>query len=373
MKIAADLTSLSDNLSGLERYAFCMVSEMIGLGRDKWYLIVKNEVPDAVKQLKKTYSGRVCLVHVSGGKLMVNQIKLPLVMSGIKADVYLFPSFPVPLLFGNGKKKNIYALIADTAVYDVPQTMKYRSRLLFGWGYRHSVKVCDSIITISRFSEKRIKHHFGNANNIIYAPCGIGTSNTGNSAKTSWQKVKDKYDLPEEYFLVLSTLEPRKNIGQVFKAYAEFVSHNPDAPKLVVAGRNGWMVDRELAEINETLSEHICITGFVTEEDLDAVYDHAKIFVDASLYEGFGMPPLEALSNGVAIVLVSDIPAHREVLGDDAVYFRVNDVSDLSKKMDKLYREKADRNDRPECLEKYSWEKSAGRLYEAMRSDMRLK
>lgn len=394
MRIAADMTSLSDNLSGLERYAFCLVSEMIGLGRDKWYLVVKNDVPERVKQLKTRYPDRICLVHVSGGKLLVNQVKLPLVMSNIKADAYLFPAFPVPLLFGNAfgcqcahgrQSGKIYSLIADTAVMDVPETMKLKSRLLFGFGYRHSVRVCESVITISRFSEKRIRKHFRNVKNIIYAPCGVaGKSYRDNasgklnkmpvgkamSAKEgsakSWPDIKRKYDLPDNYILVLSTLEPRKNIGQVFSAYAGLISKSTDVPKLVVAGRKGWMVDRELAGIREKYSDRICLTGFIDEDDLKEVYSHADIFVDASVYEGFGMPPLEALSYGVKHVLVSDITAHREVLGEDAVYFRLHDADDLTMKMAELCRDNTARKTEPSCLRKYSWKKSAETVYAAI-------
>jgi glycosyltransferase involved in cell wall biosynthesis len=466
MRIAADMTSLSDNLSGLERYAFCIVSEMIGLGRDRWYLIVKNDVPEVIKGLKRAYPERICLVHVSGGKLLVNQLKLPLVMSRIKADTYLFPAFPVPLLFGKALgcqrtcrrrscRTKIYALIADTAVLDVPETMKLRSRLLFGIGYRHSVRVCESVITISHFSEKRIRKHYKNVRNIIYAPCGVSVGNevkhkseisdticggifpdetnlnetvkygifpdetvsdgiipngaapegeardgkktdgavldgkapdktacpgkdgpdrSGTDcvhkekidrAEKDWIEIRKKYGLPEEYILVLSTLEPRKNIRCVFNAYAKLDS-NADVPKLAVAGRKGWMVDKELAAVREKLSDRICLTGFIDEADLKAVYSHASVFVDASVYEGFGMPPLEALSNGVRHVLVSDIPAHREVLGDDAVYFRSVDENELAAKMAEMCRDNTERRSMPSCLKKYSWKKSAESVYAAI-------
>ena len=391
MRIVADMTTLSDNLSGLERYAFCLVSEMIGLAPDKWYLVVKNKVPERIKQLKRKYPDRVCLVHVNGGKLIVNQIKLPLVMSRIKADAYLFPSFPVPLLFGGrlplGADCRIFSLIADTAVMDVPETMKFKSRLLFNLGYRHSVRVCRSIITISHFSEKRIRKHFKDVKDIIYAPCGVsaGWDKYWTDKKTSetpvevdklvrkdgdiyWPAIKKKYGLPENYILVLSTLEPRKNIRHVFSAYADLVSKNIDIPKLVVAGRKGWMVDKELESIRGKFSNRICLTGFIEEEDLKAVYSHADIFVDASIYEGFGMPPLEALSNGVKHVLVSDIPAHREVLGKDAVYFKLHDINDLAVKMAQICRENTvQKAAEPACLSKYSWKKSAETVYAAMR------
>lgn len=441
MRIAVDMTSLSDNLSGLERYAFCIVSEMIGLGRDRWYLIVKNDVPEVIKGLKRAYPERICLVHVSGGKLLVNQLKLPLVMSRIKADAYLFPAFPVPLLFGKALgyqrtcrrrscRTKIYALIADTAVLDVPETMKLRSRLLFGLGYRHSVRVCESVITISHFSEKRIRKHYKNVRNIIYAPCGVSVGNEvkhkseisdticggifpdetvsdriipngaapegkardgkapnktacpgkgcpdrsgtecahkgkKDRAENVWIEIRKKYGLPEEYILVLSTLEPRKNIRCVFNAYAKLDS-NADVPKLAVAGRKGWMVDKELAAVREKLSDRICLTGFIDEADLKAVYSHASVFVDASVYEGFGMPPLEALSNGVRHVLVSDIPAHREVLGDDAVYFRSGDENELAAKMAEMCRDNTERRSMPSCLKKYSWKKSAESVYAAI-------
>ncbi|MCR5599022.1 MAG: glycosyltransferase family 4 protein, partial [Lachnospiraceae bacterium] len=296
--------------------------------------------------------------------------------------------------------------------------------------YRHSVRVCESVITISHFSEKRIRKHYKNVRNIIYAPCGVtvgnevkhkseisdticggifpdetvsdgiipngatpegeardgkvpnktacpgkgGPDRSGtvcahkgkkDRAEYAWIEIRKKYGLPEEYILVLSTLEPRKNIRCVFNAYAKLDS-NADVPKLAVAGRKGWMVDKELATVREKLSDRICVTGFIDEADLKAVYSHASVFVDASVYEGFGMPPLEALSNGVRHVLVSDIPAHREVLGDDAVYFRSGDENELAAKMAEMCRDNTERRSMPSCLKKYSWKKSAESVYAAI-------
>lgn len=362
MRIAVDLTSLSGNLSGLERYAANITQSMIRLGREskryrriKWILVVRNTVPEFVKELHEEMKGDIRVAMVKGGKLFINQLKLPAVMWRIKADVYLFPAFPVPLLFGGKKGSRIFGLIADTAVFDVPETMKLRSRLLFGAGLKHTANVCGGIITISEFSKSRIKEHLNPLGKVVMAPCAaddmIGKDAVG------------KYGLPDRYILACSTLEPRKNTALIAEAYGSLVKEMSDKelPPLVLAGRNGWKMKEEIEKICGELGERVLVPGFIDDEDLGDLYAHADIFVDASVYEGFDMPPLEAMKCNVKKIILSDITVHREVFGDSVRYFKSKDASALAACImecvgndDTSYVQK-----KHAVLEKYSWGKSA--------------
>lgn len=356
MITAIDLTSVSDNLSGLERMAVCLSYEMVRLRPDITFVIViKNSLPEPLKRFRKF--DNVKFARVKGGKLAVNQIKLPFAMAGIKADAYIFPAFPVPLLFGKKKGRRIYGTVADTAVFDVPDTMKLRSRLLFGAGLKHTAKVCDSVITISEFSKSRIKKNLPYVKDITLAYCAVDEINTASSR----QDVRKKYGLPEKYLLALSTVEPRKNAAFLSRGYEAYRKAGGELP-LVFAGRNGWLTDTEKLD-------NLIFTGFIDDEDLTSVYAGAEAFLDASVYEGFGMPPLEALKCGVKKLFVSDIPAHREVLLDAAEYFDKDDENAFALGLIR-YLDEPVTDKRLDAIERrlkaFSWKESAERILNAV-------
>lgn len=360
MRIAIDLTSLDDNFSGLERYAMSLSKELIEAGSgDQFYLLFKNQIPRLMKQQAAMES--VTPVIVRGkNRLLVNQLSLPLKMSSIPADVYLFPAFPVPLMF---HKNNTFGLIADMTCFDCPDTMKSKARLFFRVMTKHTAKVSRGIFTISDFSEGRItdilqlKHP-----QIQKAYCGIERNDfIPNSARE--KEIRDKYSLPERFLLSLSTIEPRKNIELLLKAYANLLDEKIKLPPLVLAGRNGWLMEKKINTIDDSIKDRIIFTGFIEEQDIATLYSMAECFIFPSKYEGFGMPPLEAQAAGVARIITSDTPALREVMADTATYFINEDARNLQNVLAK-YREitPTTKQQREENLNRFSWRESAGNL-----------
>jgi len=133
-------------------------------------------------------------------------------------------------------------------------------------------------------------------------------------------EVRQRYALPDRYALFVGTLEPRKNIGTLLQAFARLrVERPPDDLKLVVAGGKGWGEVRFFATM-ETLEmrEHVIFTGFVEDDDLPDLYRGAQMFVYPSLYEGFGLPILEAMACGVPVV-TSSCSSLPEVAGNAAL------------------------------------------------------
>ena len=135
---------------------------------------------------------------------------------------------------------------------------------------------------------------------------------------------------------------------------------------LVLAGRKGWKMDELLEGIEPSVKDKIFFTGFIEDEDLPVIYGNAEFFVFPSMYEGFGIPPLEAMACGTP-VLSSNAASLPEVLGDAAVYFKCGDEADLQSKMlSMLKRIKNDReNMRPTLLQqagKFTWSESAKAL-----------
>ena len=354
MRICVDLTSLADNFSGIERFALSISKELIKNTEHHWILLFKNEVH---KDFKDEDVEKI--VIKGKNKLIFNQLILPIKFLGIKADRYFFPAFPAPFFFFN---KNAYNTIHDLSFWDCPASNKKYMIWYFKIMYWKASLCNKKIITVSEFSKGRIcKILRVKPENVFVVYNGI--SNQFNNSELSDEekkRVEGKYNLPEDYVLCLSTLEPRKNLRLLLDAYSSLF-HEGIIDEIVLAGRKGWKMEDFLKGYSEEFLQHVHFTGFVDDEDLPAIYKLAKVFVFPSLYEGFGIPPLEALACGTPVIS-SDAASMPEVLGNNAVYFindNKNSLVDTLRNNDAI---KCLRNATILFLDRYSWSSSALKL-----------
>ena len=356
MRICVDLTSLADNFSGIERFALSISKELIKNTEHHWILLFKNSV-------HKEFSGEaenVEKIVINGGnKLIFNQLIVPIKLLGIKADRYFFPAFPAPFFFFN---KNAFNTIHDLSCWDCPGSNKKYMIWYFKIMYWKASLCNKKIITVSEFSKGRIcKILRVKPENVFVVYNGI-SDQFNNSELTDEEKkrVEEKYSLPKEYVLCLSTLEPRKNLRLLLDAYSSLF-HEGIIDEIVLAGRKGWKMEDFLKGYPEEFLQHVHFTGFVDDEDLPAIYKLAKVFVFPSLYEGFGIPPLEALACGTPVIS-SDAASMPEVLGNNAVYFindNKNSLVDTLRNNDVI---KCLRNVTILFMDRYSWSSSALKL-----------
>lgn len=315
MRICVDLTSLADNFSGIERFALSISKELIKNTEHHWILLFKNSVH---KEFGEEAENIEKIVIKGGNKLIFNQLILPLKLAGIKADRYFFPAFPAPFFFFS---KNAYNTIHDLSCWDCPGSNKKYMIWYFKIMYWKASLCNKKVITVSEFSKGRICDILKvKPENIYVVYNGISDQFSDSELSEDEKKrVEEKYNLPENYVLSLSTLEPRKNLRLLLDAYASLF-YDGLTEEIVLAGRKGWRMEDFLKGYSEEFLQHVHFTGFVDDEDLPAIYKLAKIFVFPSLYEGFGIPPLEALACGT-LVISSDAASMPEVLEDAAVYF----------------------------------------------------
>lgn len=141
--------------------------------------------------------------------------------------------------------------------------------------------------------------------------------------------IRQKYDLPERFLLAGGTLEPRKNYVRLFESYAQALQTHA-LPPLVVFGRRGWMYEEIIAAPERLgITTHIRFIDFIDDNDLPALYNLAWAFVYPSIYEGFGLPPLEALACGTP-TLVSNVSSLPEVVGDAAMQVAPDDIAGMA-------------------------------------------
>ena len=190
--------------------------------------------------------------------------------------------------------------------------------------------------------------------------------------------VRVKYGIPADmpYFLSLATLEIRKNLDQVIKAFSQLTKEMPDSQiHLVLAGMHGWKLDKFKAAIKGTgvACNKIILTGFVEEEDLAAMYSDALCFVYMSLYEGFGLPPLEAMACGIPVI-ASNTSSLPEVVGDAGILLDPHDTNGLCVAMRDILTNAAMRSELSvkglERSKQFNWDRSVEIMLEALHKEL---
>jgi glycosyltransferase involved in cell wall biosynthesis len=156
-------------------------------------------------------------------------------------------------------------------------------------------------------------------------------------------EARRRLGVEDDFLLFVGTVEPRKNLSTLVRAFQEVVRHTPLRPQLVIAGQKGWLTEELFALIEQSgLGARIRFTGYISDEDLAALYTSCRACVYPSLYEGFGLPPLEAMSCG-APVITSRIPVIMETVGDAARLVEPTNVQELAGAIVELWGSDAER------------------------------
>lgn len=287
---------------------------------------------------------------------------------GKKADVTCFFNFYVPPGV-SGKKITI---VHDMVVKAFPETMNLKTKIMLKLCLKKSCKRADKIVTVSQFSKEEIVKYLKiPEEKIIVMPNGVDHSlyHPGYAADAV-EKAKRRYQIEGEYYLYLGTLEPRKNIERIVQAYAR--SKKPGGPRLVLAGRKGWLYESIFAAVQELgIERDVIFTDYVADADVPLLMSGAKIFLFPSLYEGFGLPPLEAMACGTPVVTAStsSLP---EVAGDAALLADPYSVREIAAAIARLEQDEALRQSLIqkglERAAQFTWEKSAQIFYAAIKS-----
>ena len=321
MKIAVDLTALSYHITGIERYALCVTEEMLKVDKENSYILIfrDNVYPVFVPYID---GSRIQSKIVKGNnKLLFYQIVLPMALYSIRADRYLFFAFTSPILF---RKKGIFNTIHDMGPWDAPDALRELQRFYLKTTCRFSAAASQGIITVSEFSRTRIAEILKYPKEKIRVIPSAVYDKVVDLSGATFEDVQAAYHLPDKYIMSLSTLEPRKNLKTLLEAYVNIMEQVDY--DLVLVGRKGWKMDEVIEKYNAQRRIHI--TDFVEDEHVAHIYRHALCFVFPSQYEGFGLPPVEALALGTPVI-ASDAASIPEVLMEQAVYFKSSDRSEL--------------------------------------------
>lgn len=231
----------------------------------------------------------------------------------------------------------VVATLMDAIPLSHPEWVTLRFRTVKNALWKKASHWAAHVITISEYSKCEIQEHFGlPPERISVTPLGVDERWFRPLADGKWGEVSSRLGLPEHYFLFVGTLQPRKNVGRVIEAYRALPRAVRDEVPLLIAGRAGWQCDDIISALtSQAYGPSVRWLRHLPDDDLLAVMQKATALVQPSLYEGFGLPVLEAFAAG-APVITSNTTALPEVAGDAAVLVDPLDTAAIAEAMMKL-------------------------------------
>jgi len=352
MKIGIAARGLSEQSGGVKQYIESITSALLKIDKMNEYYIFHNNHNHVDK-----FPSAKNIVLESSNKMIWDYFLLPKALRKHQLDVVIFPKNVVPF-FVDAKS----IIVVHDLAYFMPELNAYSliDTIYMKHMIKSSLKRADGVISVSQNTKSDIIKLIGTDENkikIVYEAADSKYKKTIDIIKL--KEIKAKYKLCDKFIFYSGSLSPRKNMVRFLLAYDKIKAKIPH--KLVLTGGRSWN-DRNVREIINQMGESVIKLGYVNDEDMPFVYNLADLFVYPSLYEGFGLPPLEAMACGCPVITsnTSSIP---EVVGDAGVMVDPHDVDELAKAMYEVLTNYDLRESMVkkglERARKFSWEKCA--------------
>ena len=354
MIIGIDGHMLGDHSGGNESYYTNILRAMTVSPSDKAYLFVKNGIDVT------PYEGKFTIVRFSStSALKRNFVELNELCRRYKIDV-LHTQYTIPFIRSCKVVCTIFDICFEHYTDIFTKSEYVRQKLLVPYAARKS----ELVITISTHAKNDIAEHYHiDPKKIILAYSAVNDSFCKLDDKAlDIEALRKRFNLGDgPYLLSVGNLQPRKNLPRLIEAFNKWKKETNGCEKLVLVGKKAWMYSDILKEVN-TNPENIVLTDYVSNEDLVRLYNGARGFIYPSYFEGFGLPPLEAMACGTPVA-VANTSALPEVVGNAGIYFDPFNVDEIKMAIDKLM---SDADLRDELIEKgfqqektFQWQRSA--------------
>ena len=262
-------------------------------------------------------------------RIVWEQLVQPFVLWQEKIDLLHSMAFVTPLLSPCPSVITIY----DLSFIIFPQSFKYLKRLYLTLLTRPSARKARRIITISESTKRDTVRLLGvSSKKVDIVHCGVDKA-FHPLPEGEIASFRQKHGLPERIILFVGTIEPRKNVVRLIEAYSRL---RDGQVKLVIGGARGWLYEEVFARVEELdLTDDVLFPGYIPSDELPLWYNAAELFVYPSLYEGFGLPPLEAMACGTP-VLTSNVSSLPEVVGEAGLTVDPMDSEGLAEAMNQV-------------------------------------
>lgn len=251
-------------------------------------------------------------------------------------DLIHFPDYATPILYSGSKVATIHDMAMHTMKDKYTPMQNITKKTLL----EHTVRRAEHLICDSEFAKKELLRYYPKVKAEV-SVISLGVEAPQVEVKEEvCQEVLKKFKITSKYILFVGTLAPHKNIENLIRSFADIKKEHEEY-QLVVAGKKGWMYEEIFNSVKELgLEKGVVFTGFTSEMELEVLYQCAEFLACISLYEGFGLPPLEAMMRKCP-VLVSHLEIFEETCHDSALYCDPLDIKDITRQMLTLIKETA--------------------------------
>lgn len=345
IKLGVDVRNLTKPLTGIGSYTFEFCKYLLEEKKVELYLYAPSSLIEKCEKALRTAHLRTSNFTNILGRQVWAETVLPYQVHQDKLDVFWGPAHRLPLFLPKSIKKIV--TIHDLVWKYFPETMHTPTKWLDQLFMPLALKKADIILANSYHTKKTIEenfHHLQADVQVIYP----GVVNNRVNSSTLF------YDFPQNFILFVGTLEPRKNLERLLKAYALLSSDIKENYPLLIAGGKGWgnlSLESLIRELN--IQKNVHILGYVDDEKLQYLYAHCSFLAFPSLYEGFGLPIIEVIKFGKR-VLTSHTSAMPEIAGEYGVYVDPLNVQSIYKGLLEMIQN-------PQVLRQnhsFSWQKS---------------
>lgn len=340
MKILFNGLCINEQPSGVQHYAEQLIFQGLKTDPDNFQAIVPNHWASLYPHSRLLTPQIDTSSRIK--RISFEHTLLKTIYRTTKSDILHCPAYILPWRFKNPSVVTVH----DTIALDQPKYCKNSTSLYFGTLLRHSIKHATRIITVSHTVKSDILRWTNvpaeKISVIYHGVDPIFVPMDKNQANIKCQQL----GLPPRFCLFVGNIEPKKNLKNLIRGFKIFSDKTHDNCKLVIVGQTGWKCRDFMAEIERIgMSDKIFMPGYVSRSVLPVIYSLAELFVFPSLYEGFGLPPLEAMACG-APVLLSPNGALSEVYPDFCKFTNPNDPNDIAKQIEV-------------CLNDYNWRRQS--------------
>jgi glycosyltransferase involved in cell wall biosynthesis len=352
---------------GLGRYTQKLIEYLLSLKDDEnEYVLFLQE--EAYRNWNSTNERFIPVLAPYRWYTFAEQIWMPLMLWRAKVDVMHFPHFNVPLLYRKPFVVTIHDLIIlrfptsrATTLGPVLYKLKHWAGQLV---MRHAAKNAQHILTVSEFSKQDIIQQYNLSQDrisVTYLAADLHTD--FEYEEDRYASVQKKYSLPQQYILHVGNAYPHKNLEMLLSVMQQYKKEGKEGIELVLVGKQDYFFGKIQQEAwARDVDDVVHFPGFVPDRDLPYLYHGALAYVFPSKYEGFGLPPLEAMKYGTP-VLAAKASCLPEILGDGAEYFELDDISGIINSLERIA---SSPNRRRELMTKgfaqvrqYSWDRMA--------------
>ena len=327
LRIAIDAHSVGTGLGGNESYATNLIEALARIDSVNHYTlyVTRREAQERFSHRWPNFSVRTTRPHTP-------LIRIPLTLS---AELRKHPVDVLHVQFTSPPFSPcpVVVSIHDLSFEHLPGTFTWRSRQQLRLTVRRSAHKAAQIISLSEHGRADLVSTYQlNPEKVNVIPLAASSYFCRTSDEQELQRVRQTYGIEGEYILSVGAIQPRKNLSRLIAAYSRLRWANPEGklPKLVLVGKCAWLYDETLRTIREMgVTDSVVLTGYVPQADLPPLYSGALCFVYPSYFEGFGLPPLEAMKCG-APVIVGNKTSLPEVVGDAGVLVDPFDVDDIA-------------------------------------------